>query len=443
MKQPTAASTQRPNLAWPTDRIKDLTSKIGSGVTPSGGAASYVKSGIPLLRSQNIHFDGLHLDDVAFITEETHAGMAGTQVHEGDVLLNITGASIGRCTSAPAGLGEANVNQHVCIVRPSCRLDHKFLAYFLSSSWGQDQILSSFTGASRQGLSMKELGSIQIPLPPLFDQRLIATYLDRSCAAIDAAVSLKRWQIKTLEAFKVSLVESAVTSGIRRNARLRRVDQDWITSVPSHWEVCRIKRVISRMDYGISESTERDGRFGVLKMGDIDGGEVNVSELEYVDELADDLLLDKGDLLYNRTNSPDQVAKAAVFRGNKQDNITFASYLVRLRLSHRADPFFLNYLLNSTGFLAFARKLAIPSVQQSNLNSTRYGRIFIPLPPGPEQREIATFLDEKVAELTQVISGIRKQIEALGAYRKSLIYECITGQRRLAESDLTHAHIYA
>jgi type I restriction enzyme S subunit len=186
---------------WPVDRIKDHVRKIGSGVTPSGGAASYLDAGIPLLRSQNVHFDGLRMDDVAFIAEETHEEMAGTKLCERDVLLNITGASIGRCSFVPDGFGEGNVNQHVCIIRPTSRLDYKFLAYCLSAPWGQDQIFSSFTGASRQGLGQRDLGEIQIPLPPLPEQRRIAAYLEASCAAIDAAVAAKRRQLETLDAF--------------------------------------------------------------------------------------------------------------------------------------------------------------------------------------------------------------------------------------------------
>src|SRR5262245_40969812 len=197
---------ERPALPWPTDRVKDLASKIGSGVTPTGGAASYVESGIPLLRSQNVYFDGLHLDDVAYITEETHLEMSGSCVHDRDVLLNITGASIGRCTFVPEDFGEANVNQHVCIIRPLSRLHHKFLAYFLSSPWGQDQFFASFTGASRQGLNFRELGNIQVPLPPLPEQQRIAAYLDASCAAIDAAVAAKRRQLETLDGLAESII---------------------------------------------------------------------------------------------------------------------------------------------------------------------------------------------------------------------------------------------
>jgi type I restriction enzyme S subunit len=386
-----------------------------------------------------VHFDGLRLDDVAYIPEQTHAEMSGTQLIDRDVLLNITGASIGRCTFVPDGFGEGNVNQHVCIIRTTARLHYKFLTYCLAAPWGQDQVLSSFTGASRQGLGQRDLGEILAPLPPPPEQQRIAAYLDASCAAIDAAVAAKRHQLETLDALGESLIESAVTTGIQAQPATSRIDDDWIGGIPAHWDVCRIKRVVSCVDYGISEKTEEEGRFPVLKMGHIQHREIDFSDLDFVDEVSDDLLLEKGDLLYNRTNSPDQVAKAAVFRGNKSDGITFASYLVRLRTNHRADPYFLNYLLNCSGFLGFARKLAIPSVQQSNLNSTRYCRMLIPLPPLPEQREIAAFLDAKLAELRRIVTGITAQIEVLTAYRKSLIHECVTGQRRVTEEDLQRA----
>ncbi len=124
--------------------------------------------------------------------------------------------------------------------------------------------------------------------------------------------------------------------------------------------------------------------------------------------------MESGDLLYNRTNSPDQVGKAAIFRKSRTDAITFASYLVRLRVNHRADP----------------------SVQQSNLNSTRYSRLFIPLPPIQEQASIRAYLDEKSGEIGRIAATIGAQVTTLTAYRKSLIHECVTGQRRIKEEDL-------
>jgi type I restriction enzyme S subunit len=106
-------------------------------------------------------------------------------------------------------------------------------------------------------------------------------------------------------------------------------------------------------------------------------------------------------------------------------------------VNHRANPWFLNYVFNSNGFLGFARRLAIPSVQQSNLNSTRYSRMFIPLPPIAEQETIRAYLDEKTGEIDAIETTIESQITTLTAYRKSLIHECVTGQRRITEADLS------
>jgi len=323
------------------------------------------------------------------------------------------------------------------------RINSRFLFYCVASPLFIERCNVLAYGAKMPRVNWPtQLSQFYLPLPPLPVQVRIETYLDASCAAIDNALMAKRSELATLEALKRSVIESAVTKGIRPHPTLRRVAEDWISAIPSHWDCCRIKRVVSGVDYGISESTEEQGRFRVLKMGDINDGEIDASDLDFIDDVSDDLLLEKGDLLYNRTNSPDQVAKAAIFRGSKEDRITFASYLVRLRTNHRADPYFLNYLLNSEGFLSFARKLAIPSVQQSNLNSTRYCRIFIPVPPRPEQVEIAAFLHQKTTETMRIITQIEQQIETLVAYRKSLINECVTGQRRVTEAALTKVQIY-
>ena len=223
------------------ERVKDVAAKITSGVTPEGGSAGYLESGIPLLRSQNVHFDGLRLDDVAYISAETHAGMSGSQVKPRDVLLNITGASIGRCTFVPDGFVEGNVNQHVCVIRPGPCADHRFLAAFLSSPMGQDQILSTFTGASRQGLSHSDLGLIRIPFPKLSVQREIVGKIEHHDLMQRSLFGCIESQIATLTAYRKSLIHECVT-GQRRitEAEVRAIHERLgkmtapITPEPSH-----------------------------------------------------------------------------------------------------------------------------------------------------------------------------------------------------------------
>ncbi len=107
--------------SWTWVRLGNICSKTGSGSTPRGGKSVYQESGVPFLRSQNIHDDGMRLDDVAYITHQMHAKMSGTAVRPDDLLLNITGGSIGRCCRVPTGFGDANVSQHVAIIRLASR----------------------------------------------------------------------------------------------------------------------------------------------------------------------------------------------------------------------------------------------------------------------------------------------------------------------------------
>lgn len=315
--------------------------------------------------------------------------------------------------------------------------------YCLISDDARQHYESVATGVGYPAVSDKEFGQFTVPLPPTDEQKRIAAYLDASCRAIDAAVAAKRQQMLQLDELRQSVVEAAILGGVGKKARGATVKQDWIQRIPAHWQVVRIKRVITRMDYGISESTERDGRFPVLKMGNLQGGEVRFTNIEFVNEVDESLILESGDILYNRTNSADQVGKAALFTGSRSDEVTFASYLVRLRTNHRMTPTFLNYVVNSHGFLSFARKLAIPSVQQSNLNSTRYGRMLVPLPPIKEQHAICSYLEERIAKLGAVVATLDEQIDALAAYRKSMIHECVTGQRRITDEDVDRVTAHA
>lgn len=200
--------------SWQLVRLGQYTSKIGSGITPRGGSETYVENGIPLLRSQNILFDRIDVSDVAYITEEVDELMKGSRVLPGDVLLNITGASIGRCYYINEAFGPANVNQHVCIIRPK-GFDTRYLYYALSSECCQTQIKVLQTGGNREGLTVEALKSFKIPMPSIYEQVKIANYLDSYRLMIDEIISLILSQISDLKLYKQSLISEAVTGKIK------------------------------------------------------------------------------------------------------------------------------------------------------------------------------------------------------------------------------------
>lgn len=162
-----------PPKGWIFVRLGQITNKIGSGSTPRGGREVYVKEGIPFLRSQNVWNDGLRLDDVACITQEEHERISGTAVLGNDVLLNITGASLGRCALVPSEFGEANVSQHVTIIRLTDPQVREYLHLCILSPYTQSMIWGRQVGMAREGLSKKVLEQFEIPLPPIAEQHRI------------------------------------------------------------------------------------------------------------------------------------------------------------------------------------------------------------------------------------------------------------------------------
>ena len=196
---------------WVVSKLNYFVSKIGSGSTPTGGSEVYTNSGVKFLRSQNVYFDGFKLDEIVYITDKIDESMKGTRVLEGDVLLNITGGSIGRCYFVDSSLGRANVNQHVSIIRPNNKTNTKYLKYFLQSEVGQIQIQMLQTGGNREGLSAAALKEFRFLSLPLSEQQAIANYLEEKCADIDSLIQTKQEKIDSLKEYKKSIIYEYVT----------------------------------------------------------------------------------------------------------------------------------------------------------------------------------------------------------------------------------------
>ena len=184
--------------SWAAAKLNSHVNKVGSGVTPKGGSDSYLSSGIPLIRSQNVLVGRLSLDDVVFISPEQHGKMRNSALSPNDVLLNITGASIGRCAVLPADFEAANVNQHVCIIRTEASLNPNFLCQYLNSEMGQKQVGKFQAGGNREGLNYPQIRSFDVPLPPAPEQHEIATVLGCLDEKVEVLIS-KQTQYQTLK----------------------------------------------------------------------------------------------------------------------------------------------------------------------------------------------------------------------------------------------------
>lgn len=199
---------------WSVSKLKFLTSRISSGKTPSGGSEIYIDKGIIFLRSQNVYDDGLRLDEVVHISPEIDEQMSSSRVQPGDILINITGASIGRSCIVPKEFPNANVNQHVCVIRLLSFNLVPFIEIFFKSDAIKSQTEFVQNGAAREGLNFDQIGNMKICLPPADEQTKIVNYVFNKFLAFNRLIAETEKAIELLKERRSALISAAVTGQI-------------------------------------------------------------------------------------------------------------------------------------------------------------------------------------------------------------------------------------
>jgi len=388
-----------------------------------------------LLRSQNIHFGELKLDDVAYITQEMHDEMSNSKVFSGDILLNITGASIGRCYYVTDSLGEANVNQHVCILRPRKKISTEFLYFILRSDIGQEQINLEQTGSGREGLNFEALKNFFIPSIGLDEQTAIANYLDRKTAQIDKLIAQKKRLIELYEEEKTAIINQAVTKGIDPDVRLKDSGIDWLGEISEHWKMKKL-RYLGSCQNGVSKGGEYFGSgFPFISYGDVYNDFVLPQQ---VDGLAESTENDRanysvttGDVLFTRTSeTADEIGFTSTCLETIDDAI-FSGFLIRFRPKTNIlfEGFSKYYFSSSLHRLFFVKEMNL--VTRASLSQELLKRLPVLLPPIIEQKQISIYLDKAMEHINVKIAKTKKRIELQKEYRTALISEVVTGKLRI------------
>jgi restriction endonuclease S subunit len=174
-----------------------------------GGQSAYISTGIPLIRSQNVHYNKFIDEGLVFISKEQDVAMVGSRVQAGDILLNITGASIGRVCVVPDRLCPANVNQHVSILRFSGDIHPMFLSYYLSTPDFQKHIMETQAGATRQALTKALIEDFQIPYTTPVEQQLIVDVVSKQMSAIEIVKTAVEAELETINTLPTALLRRA------------------------------------------------------------------------------------------------------------------------------------------------------------------------------------------------------------------------------------------
>ncbi len=366
-----------------------------------------------------------------------------TQISRGDVLFALSGesqADIGK--SSVSLIEEPTYCGGDTAVFSAIAISAEFLGHALTAPYLLKQKRQLGRGDIIVHISTGSLKQLTVLVPPAEEQAAIVKYLGHAHARIDRAIAAKRKMIALLEEQKQAIIHQAVTRGLDPSVPLKDSGIPWLGDIPVHWDELPLSRCFTGMVYGTSENAKGEGPITVIGMGDIQGGEVSVSGNGGLDRVPAGLELQAGDLLFNRTNSPNLVGKVGLYRDGSNQCVTFASYLVRLRPEPQFASSWLAAVLNSPDFLRFARGQALVSLHQANLNPRRYGRLKIPVPPPGERDAIAAAVGASVLKDDRAIANARREIELLQEFRTRLTSDVVTGQvdvRTIAASlpDLT------
>ena len=379
------------------------------------------------LRAINIGKEGLDLShDFSMWIRPQEAERF--RLTKGDILVS-EGGDAGRAVTFDAD-GEYYFQNAINRVRPNHRatITPEFIYYWFTFLKVAGYVEMICNVATIPHFTAEKVKAAPLVVPPLETQRRIAQFLDEKTARIDGLIEKKRALLDRLAEKRQALVTRAVTKGLSADVPMKPSGIDWLGDIPAHWEVLPLKRFLASSTYGTSASLEPSGEIAVLRMGNLVDGEIEFSDLRYLDEIDEDLRLDLNDVVFNRTNSLDLVGKASVFRGSPSFPVSLASYLVRFRFTERYNPEYANYVMGTQVLMALARTLALPSIGQANLNPSRYALILFPIPPMQEQLEIVAHLASKANDIDEIETQISRSIECLGEYRSALITSAVTGQ---------------
>ncbi len=398
---------------WEQTTIGDVALKVGSGITPRGGSSMYKEHGRPFVRSQNVGWGRLILGDIAYIDDEIHSTFSATELMENDVLLNITGASIGRSALADQNLIGGNVNQHVCIIRSDRNhVNPSFISYFLLSSLGQRQIDSFQAGGNREGLNFGQIRSIKFPLPPTkAEQEAIAEVL----SDVDALIESMEQLIAKKRHIKQGVMQELLTGKKR---------------LPGFWGEWEVKRLgdIATFHKGKGLAKSELDPFGSEPC--IHYGELFTKYPESISRIlsrtnitvgvfrsiANDVLMPTSDV------TPNGLATASCIH---QDKIVLGGDILVIRADPKVlDGTFLSYVIRQ---LQDQVMQLVTGTTVFHLYGTDMKKFTFLIPPVEEQHAIVNTLDDMDAELTALETRLAKT----RSLKQGMMNNLLTGRIRL------------
>lgn len=410
---------------WKISRIKYVATFINGdrGANyPSG--SDLVDEGIIFLTSNNIH--GTMLDCCSeiskYITTDRYSILGGAKIALGDIIYCLRG-SVGNCAINKEAT-EGTVASSLVDIRPT-KIHPEYLNYILQSPINSVQTLAYMNGSCAANLSAENVANYYFIEPPVTKQRIISAFLDSKCSEIDSIISDIQSQIEALEEYKRSVITEAVTKGLDPDVEMRDSGVQWIGDIPAHW--------ITHPLYFY---------FGVRKNKNALGLETNLLSLSYGKIIRKDInsnggllpesfntynIIEKDDIIIRPTDL--QNDKRSLRTGIAREHGIITSAYIAMKAIKSVNLEYFHYLLHAYDVMKVFYNMG-NGVRQG-LNFSEFSRLMVFEPTIEEQNAIVEYLKEKCDEIDLAIAEKKQQIETIEEYKKSLIFEYVTGKKEV------------
>lgn len=420
---------------WKKRKLNSLLSSIGSGTTPKEKDEN---GDILWLNTGDLNDSYINTTSKT-ITQEIYNNYSTLKLYTtSSIVIAMYGATIGK-------LGIINTpmttNQACCVMQCSNQLNNKFLFYLLFSI--RDFLISLSYGAGQPNINQEIIKAFKFFLPPLSEQEQIADYLDKKCALIDESIEKNKASIEKLKEYKQAIITEAVTKGLNKSAPLKNSNIEWIGQIPEHWEIRKIKSIIEKSKNGIkigpfgsalTNKVAENLPYNVYGQANLVAKNFSYTKNTISEDTYNQLQNYKvisGDICISMMGT---IGKAMIVPPNITKGI-MDSHIIKLRLNKQIinSKFFIYCYDKDLGKICYNQMQYTKTGSiMSGLNTTIVKQLYLCLPPLSEQKEIAAYLDKKCAKIDTTIQGKEKLIEKLTEYKKSLIFECVTGKRKVA-----------
>jgi type I restriction enzyme S subunit len=410
---------------WEVKKIKHLF-QIIHGSTPESNNIEYWDGNIPWITPADMVDFGIISKGERTITKRGYNSCGTSILPKGSIIIS---------TRAP--VGKINITQAELCTNQGCKslvslyTHTKYYFYLLYAI--QEELVREGKGTTFIELGTFELGNFNILLPSLSEQSAIANFLDTHCSKIDSIIAELEQQIELLKQYKISLITETITKGMNKNTPMKNSGIDWIGKIPTHWEVIRLKFLLeTALLYGANEAgiPYENEKPRYIRITDIthDGNLKNDELLSLDWKTAKPYILKNEDILFARSGAT--VGKTFYFE-SRHGVSAFAGYLIKASI--RSDKYYPKFIYYYTLTYTYEiwKTFVFTQATIQNIAADKYANCPIICPSLSEQNNIATFLDSKCKEITDIITEKQQSIDTMKAYKKSLIYEYVTGKKRV------------